>query len=129
MKNEKRPNNENNVIGNQIRELRRACNLNQNELANEFYITRTCLSNYENGRRTPDMKFLYQFCEKFNVSINYILGRTTFEEEVNEFTYAIRDINKFLTSEGHLDLSTAPPLVKVFVVDIYLYLMRKYSKV
>lgn len=128
MKNKKRPNNENNIIGTQIRELRRACNLNQNELANEFYITRTCLSNYENGRRTPDMKFLFQLCEKFNVSINYILGRATCEEEVNEFTYATRDIKKILTSEGHLDLSTAPPLVKVFVVDIYLYLMRKYTK-
>lgn len=128
MKNEKRPNNKNNIIGKRIRELRRACNLSQDELASEFFISRPCLGNYEAGKRTPDVKFLQKLCEKFNVSMNYILGKVTPEEEINELAYATRDIKPFLTNEGHLDLSSAPPLVKIFVVDIYLYLMRKYDK-
>ena len=128
MKKEKRPSNKNNIIGKRIRELRRACNLSQKELASEFFITRPCLGNYETGKRTPDVKLLQKLCEKFGVSMNYILGKVTPEEEVNELTFAVRDIKPFLTNEGHLDLSSAPPLVKIFVVDIYLYLMRKYDK-
>lgn len=128
MKNERRPKNENNIIGKRIRELRRACDLSQEELASEFYITRPCLSNYENGHRTPDVKLLQKLCEKFNVSMNYIFGKTTPEEEVNTLANAMQDIKPFLTREGHLDLSYAPPLVKIFVVNIYLYLMRKYDK-
>ena len=128
MKNERRPNNENNIIGKRIRELRRACDLSQEELANEFFVSRCSITNYENGIRTPDVELLHLLCEKFGVSMNYILGKVTPEEEVNELAYATRDIKPFLTKEGHLDLSSAPPLVKIFVVDIYLYLMRKYDK-
>ena len=128
MKNEKRPSNKNNMIGMRIRELRRACNLSQEELADEFFVSRCSITNYENGLRTPDVEFLHLLCEKFGVSMNYILGKVTPEEEVNELAFAARDIKPFLTKEGHLDLSSAPPLVKIFVVDIYLYLMQKYDK-
>lgn len=51
-------------------------NMKQEECANKLGISRAALSSYENGYRTMDIEILYKFSELFNVSTDYILGRT-----------------------------------------------------
>lgn len=59
---------------NRIAELRREHNLTQNELANFLKIAQDTLSQYENGRRTPDTLTVSKIASRFNVSTNYVLG-------------------------------------------------------
>ena len=43
-----------------------------------YAISREALSYYENGKRNPDLKMLVDMSRYFNVSIDYILGRSEF---------------------------------------------------
>jgi len=59
-----------------LKELRESRKMTQQELANVFNISRSAITKYENGERSPDPETLQKFAEFFNVSVDYLLGRT-----------------------------------------------------
>lgn len=59
-------------FGDIIKELRKKNNLKQKDLCQILNITQPTLSNYENNRRTPDVKMLIKIANYFNVSIDYL---------------------------------------------------------
>ena len=89
-----------------FKELRIEKGLTQQQLAEDFNskyghtFSKPSISQYENGRRTPENKALKNFADYFNVSIDYLLGvsevrnkaiienqalKNDFLEEVNKF--------------------------------------------
>ncbi len=60
-----------------LQELRMNRKLTQLELANILNVSRNTVSRYEIGNREPDYDTLNQLAELFEVSIDYLLGRTT----------------------------------------------------
>ena len=116
-----------NTLGKRIRMLRNACGLTQDELASDLFVSRTGISNYETNKRTPDVEMLKKLCERFNVSMNYLLGNTSLEDEKNALDKATTEIKLYLTKDGHLDLSGTPPIVKIFIVELYVFLMQRYG--
>lgn len=50
--------------------------LNQPELAHALKVAKQTISNWENGNRTPDSNMLVKIANFFNVSVDYLLGRT-----------------------------------------------------
>ncbi|MGZ9583873.1 helix-turn-helix domain-containing protein [Paenibacillus marinisediminis] len=62
--------------GTRIAELREHKGWTQEELASSLGITRASLSHYEKNRRKPDFDILNQLADIFEVSIDYIIGRT-----------------------------------------------------
>ncbi|CAH0119370.1 MULTISPECIES: helix-turn-helix domain-containing protein [unclassified Paenibacillus] len=77
--------------GNRIAELREKKGWTQEELAASIGITRAALSHYEKNRRKPDFETLMQLADLFEVSIDYLIGRTfdpksTMDSEVRQFT-------------------------------------------
>ncbi|MFX3651080.1 MAG: helix-turn-helix domain-containing protein [Paenibacillus sp.] len=76
--------------GNRIAELREQRGLTQEELASSIHITRAALSHYEKNRRKPDFEVLTRLADIFDVSIDYLIGRTkqsdvVMDEDVREF--------------------------------------------
>lgn len=69
------------MLGKRIAELRKEQNLTQEELAQALKITRSALSLYELGRRDPDTDTMQKFAEFFNVSVDYLLGRTNIRQQ------------------------------------------------
>lgn len=65
-----------NILGNRIKLLRTHNNLTQVELSKALNISNTTLSQYETGQRIPSDDVKMQIAEYFNVSIDYMLGRT-----------------------------------------------------
>lgn len=118
----------NNDLGKRIKMLRLACDLSQEELADDIFVARSSISNYETNKRSPDIELLQLMCKRFGVSMNYLLGDIGAGEETNSLSSADMDIRPYLTKDMHLDLSAAPPLVRIFVVEIYMYMMQKYSR-
>lgn len=59
------------MIGRKLRKLRKSKALSQQELADKIDITRSTISNYEIGRRTPHLKDLQKFCKVFDVGLDY----------------------------------------------------------
>ncbi len=64
------------VYGNRIAELRKKHNYTQADMASALGISRSALSHYELNRREPDLDTLYRIAEMFNVTIDYVLGRS-----------------------------------------------------
>lgn len=64
------------ILGERIRELRRERGMTQEELAGILYVNRTAVSGWENGKRLPDIFVLCNIADIFNVSLDYLVGRT-----------------------------------------------------
>ncbi|MFD0671297.1 helix-turn-helix domain-containing protein [Cohnella sp. GCM10027633] len=64
-------------IGNRIAFLREQRGLTQEELATSLGISRAALSHYEKNRREPDTETLSKVADLFQVSLDYLAGRTT----------------------------------------------------
>lgn len=65
-----------NLFGERLRSLREEKNMSQEELAEAFGMGKVAISGYERGKRTPSFDLLIGFAELFNVSTDYLLGRT-----------------------------------------------------
>ncbi len=59
-----------------LKEIRRKRNISQIRLALDLNMSQNTVSRYENERRQADYKTLILFANYFNVSIDYLLGRT-----------------------------------------------------
>ncbi|MBR8303711.1 helix-turn-helix domain-containing protein [Burkholderia dolosa] len=60
-------------IGTRIRALRQAKGLTLQQVANEFWITRASVSEWESGRSWPDPSKLTQLAELLGTSVDYLL--------------------------------------------------------
>lgn len=67
-----------------LKELRKEKDLYQKELADKLNIGRTTIANYEQGKRFPDKDTLNKIADYFNVSVDYLLGRTNHRQDPNE---------------------------------------------
>ena len=61
---------------NNLRKLRKERKLTQVALQIETGIEQALLSKFENGERTPTVESLIALADFYDVSIDYILGRT-----------------------------------------------------
>ena len=77
-------------IGNRIAKLREDRGWTQEQTSSSLGISRAALSHYEKNRREPDTDTLSKFADLFNVSVDYLVGRTsapqiTLDDSVREF--------------------------------------------
>jgi len=56
--------------------LRREKGLSQRQAATELGISQALLSHYENDAREPKLDFVVKVCDYYEVTTDYILGRT-----------------------------------------------------
>lgn len=59
-----------------LKELRESRRISQVRLAIELDLNQNTISRYENGVREADYKTLIAIADYFNVSLDYLLGRT-----------------------------------------------------
>ncbi|AOY76783.1 helix-turn-helix domain-containing protein [Clostridium formicaceticum] len=63
-------------LPNILKELRAARGLTQDDLSSDLNINRATYAHYETGRRQPDTDTLQLLADYFNVSVDYLLGRS-----------------------------------------------------
>lgn len=66
-----------------IRDLREDNELTQMECAKEFFVSKNTYIRYETGERMPTIDFMERVADKYNVSLDYLAGRTE-KKEVNK---------------------------------------------
>lgn len=66
-----------------LKELREKRRISQQKLAIDLCMNQNSISRYENEVREADYKTLIRFADYFNVSIDYLLGRTE-NPEINK---------------------------------------------
>lgn len=66
--------NEGNMLSSRLKELRAEAEISQYKLAEDLGLSRSMISNYEQGTREPDFGTLKTLSDYFDVSIDYLLG-------------------------------------------------------
>ena len=63
-----------------LKELRKMKNISQLKLAMDLNMNQNTISRYENLEREADYETLVKFADYFDVSLDYLLGRTDEEK-------------------------------------------------
>lgn len=88
------------MFGKRLRALRKENKLTMREFGEKFSLAESTISGYENGNRKPDMDILSKFADYFNVSTDYLLGRTD-EIAISTHNYdSLSEINKLIKEFG-----------------------------
>jgi len=64
------------VFADRLRELRSISGISRKELAQGIGIAESTIANYENNLRLPDYEVLTRIADFFDVTTDYLLGRT-----------------------------------------------------
>ena len=70
------------MLGNRLKDLRYQKEITQEELGKVLNKTKNNISQYETGKRQPDNETLIKISEYFQVSLDYLLGKT----DIKNFT-------------------------------------------
>lgn len=68
--------NEDYIIGDLIKELRKDKGWTQVELAKRVHVNRTTIGGYETGRIQPPRAMVIKLADLFDVNVDYLYGRT-----------------------------------------------------
>lgn len=64
------------TFGERLKELIANNNVVKKDLAKEMQVTTRALTYYESGEREPNLKVIHFLCDYFNVTSDYLLGRS-----------------------------------------------------
>lgn len=120
-------------LGNKIRELRRARNLTQEQLAASLHISAQAISKWEMGLSYPDMTMIPTLAALFRVSLDEL-----FDFDINNIDKEIEDIrlesNKYFWSDFEkseqilldgIKMFPASVLLKTELLELYAYNVDK----
>lgn len=77
-----------------LKNLRKSQKKTQTDVANYLDTTYQTYAHYETGRHQPDPETLAKLADYFNVSVDYLLGRDTPENENKKIDEAISRIDR-----------------------------------
>lgn len=109
-------------FGERLTEIRKKHRMTQTEIAKKLAIPRSTYSNYELGNREPDFHTTEKLAQMFDVSIDYLLGRTKDSEVVTkeEAPDANKIVAEKLLSYLHQGLSNEEIRTRMdFVLDVF----------
>ena len=114
----------NKSMDNIFKDLRKAKQLTQKELADIFNVDQTTVSKWEVGKALPDYGTLQKLADFYNVSIDYLLGRdekmsARFPTDISELEADLRKVNfpvdewmQLTDEQKHILLSTIENFIK-----------------
>ncbi len=114
-------------FGVKLKMLRKQRGITQENMAHKINASRSCISNYESGNRQPDNETIKLIADYFDVSVDYLLGRSAVKTVLKSESL-MTEVHEILSSAENseaLDLSNAPTHVKCEVAEFYEYLLKK----
>lgn len=93
---------ENKTLSEKIKQLRKEKDITQKELAETLSISPSTIAMYETGQRKPDSDMLETIADFFNVSVDYLLGRSNIKnpEEKQESPKKNKDESSFIKEDS-----------------------------
>lgn len=92
-------------LGERLRQVRKEKNMSMDELGKKLNLGISTISQYENSKRKPNVEVLNALADFFNVSVDYLLGRTddphrAEKRVIKEKTADLNDKDTIFTYEG-----------------------------
>ena len=104
-----------------LKKLRLSMNLSQQALAEQLHISQQSIYKYENGITEPNLDILKNMAHFFDVSIDYIVGYSSFPHKIEKLTENSLTEDELTLLKQYRSLST--PARKAFH-----NLMNEYPK-
>lgn len=93
--------------------------LSQTELAKTLFLGQTSVSKYESGKQIPEMPTLQKIADFFDISIDYLLGKTDIKNyDYKETTIALH---------SDVDYKDLPQEAKDEIYNFIGYVKQKYK--
>jgi len=117
------------TIGEKISRERRLNGLTQEGLAKKVGISRSALSHYEKDRREPDYETLDELADFFEVSTDFLLGRTDKQKETtnDELEKLLKDPQTNLMFNGWKEMSEEERKEAIRMIN-YIQFKKKEEK-
>lgn len=81
------------MFQNRLKELRKEKRLSQEDLGEVLNISGRTISYFEAGERTPSPEILTKLADIFNVSVDYLLGRTNLRaNDTDQILLLLKDL-------------------------------------
>lgn len=109
------------TLGERLKNLRLEKGISQTDLAQQFNIARSTLSQYESNQRTPSDEIKLKFSQYFNVSTDYLLGIS----DIRNYT---EDPNITIALHSDTDYDELPDEAKKEINGFIEYVKQKYKK-
>ena len=106
------------IIAKNLANLRKNKKITQTELAEQFGYSDKAISKWENGDTLPDIQTLYQLCEFYNVTLDFLVSEQSFDEKIKY----INHLNKRVIINNTLIELLYCSFVWILAVIIYVYL-------
>ena len=106
-------------IGDKLKALRKGRKLTQDQVADHFGCSRGAISNFEIGKRKPDIKLLQAFAEFYGVPLDYFGAQTQKDELFDLLSRA-----KVIFKDESVKRETKEELYREFM-KLYLELEKK----
>lgn len=103
------------IIGQNLQDLRKQNGYTQTQIGEQFNYSDKAVSKWENGDTLPDIETLYQICEFYGVTIDYLTHEENLEQYVNKESKNIRT-NKIVV------MSLLSMMIWLIATIIYVYL-------
>ncbi|WP_018249756.1 helix-turn-helix domain-containing protein [Orenia marismortui] len=108
-----------------IRQLRKENKLTQQQLADKIGVGRATIAGYETKGKEPGYDTLTKLAEIFDVSVDYLLGRTDIKKAVPSSPKIPDDVQKLLSDEENRFIAD---LLQKEEIQMYLREARGASK-
>ncbi len=114
-------------FGTNLKALRKQKGITQQVIADTINTSRSCISNYESGNRQPDNETIRLLADFFDVSVDYLFGRSEVKTLIknNTLMEEMQNILSFANSFDTLDISGSSTHTKCSVIEFYSYLLKK----
>lgn len=105
-----------------LKQLRSVSQLSQAKLAKDLNISRSCLANYESGKRFPSPDIIDIISNYFNVTTDYLLASHSPAIFERSYSSTMVKVLRDVSSSGTLDISALSPLSKLALFEFYNFL-------
>ncbi|EOU1886315.1 helix-turn-helix domain-containing protein [Clostridium perfringens] len=114
------------MLNNRLKSLRNEKGVLQKDVAEYLKISTSAYGFYEQGKRIPDVETLNKLSDYYNVSIDYLLGKSNIKESAEDI---INDdtLTLALHNDNGID-EELPEEAKKEIEDFIEYVKHKYKK-
>lgn len=116
-------------IGKRIKELRKGKELTQEDLARKISATRSAVANWEIGRAMPDLHVLTSLADFFDISVDYLLERTTYTSQNHVSSQVAEGSSLYATQTTPTTSTRHQEVLTALLLEIAHYLKDKPYKI
>lgn len=102
-------------IGKIIKEQRTSKNMTQEELANEFFVSRPLISKWENGKSYPDLEQLLKLSDFFDLTLDELMRGD--KKMTNKLNFDIKKKRVLIFLVGFLTIITINYFISTFYFE------------